>query len=48
MANEAQPCPCDIGQNIEYGGMEHEVQVQHIKAYVTKSSIDTGKAVVVI
>ncbi|KAK2491630.1 hypothetical protein MC885_017147 [Smutsia gigantea] len=48
MANEAQPCPCDIGHRIEYGGMGHEVQVQHIKAYVTKPSIDMGKAVVVI
>ncbi|KAK2510070.1 hypothetical protein MC885_003108 [Smutsia gigantea] len=28
--------------------MEDEVQVQHIKAYVTKSSIDTSKAVVVL
>ncbi|XP_036752588.2 carboxymethylenebutenolidase homolog isoform X1 [Manis pentadactyla] len=48
MANEAQPCPCDIGHKIEYGGMGHEVQVQHIKAYVTKPSTDTGKAVVII
>lgn len=48
MANEAYPCPCDIGHRIEYGGLGHEVQVEHIKAYLTKSPMDAGKAVVVI
>ena len=48
MANEAHPCPCDIGHRIEYGGLGHEVQVEHIKAYLTKSPVDAGKAVVVI
>ena len=48
MANEAYPCPCDIGHRIEYGGLGHEVQVEHIKAYLTKSPVDAGKAVVVI
>lgn len=48
MANEAQPCPCDIGHRMEYGGMGHEVQVEHIKAYLTKPPMDTGKAVIVI
>ncbi|XP_019654595.1 carboxymethylenebutenolidase homolog isoform X2 [Ailuropoda melanoleuca] len=48
MANEAYPCPCDIGHRIEYGGMGREVQVEHIKAYVTKPPFDTGKAVIVI
>ena len=48
MANEAHPCPCDIGHKIEYGGMGREVQVEHIKAYVTKPPFDTGKAVIVI
>ncbi|XP_021531046.2 carboxymethylenebutenolidase homolog [Aotus nancymaae] len=48
MANEAYPCPCDIGHRLEYGGMGHEVQVEHIKAYVTKSPVDAGKAVIVI
>ncbi|XP_073188457.1 carboxymethylenebutenolidase homolog isoform X2 [Lepidochelys kempii] len=48
MANEARPCPCDIGDRFEYGGLGHEVQVEHIKAYVCKPSASTGKAVVVI
>nr|XP_003408138.1 carboxymethylenebutenolidase homolog [Loxodonta africana] len=48
MANEANPCPCDIGHRMEYGGQGHEVQIEHIKAYVTKPSINTGRAVVVI
>ncbi|ELK25885.1 Carboxymethylenebutenolidase like protein [Myotis davidii] len=48
MANEAHPCPCDIGHKMEYGGMGREVQVEHIKAYVTRSPVDAGKAVIVI
>lgn len=48
MANEAQPCPCDIGDRIEYGGLGQEVQVEHIKAYLSKPPVDTGKAVIVI
>ncbi|XP_077874460.1 carboxymethylenebutenolidase homolog isoform X2 [Ictidomys tridecemlineatus] len=48
MANEARPCPCDIGHRLEYGGMGQEVQVEHIKAYVTRSPVDAGKAVIVI
>ncbi|CAM5111036.1 unnamed protein product [Natator depressus] len=48
MANEARPCPCDIGDRFEYGGLGHEVQVEHIKAYVCKPSASTEKAVVVI
>ncbi|XP_053448986.1 carboxymethylenebutenolidase homolog isoform X2 [Nycticebus coucang] len=48
MANEAYPCPCDIGHRLEYGGMGHELQVEHIKAYVTKSPVAAGKAVIVI
>nr|XP_020032447.1 carboxymethylenebutenolidase homolog isoform X4 [Castor canadensis] len=48
MANEAHPCPCDIGHRLEYGGMGHEVQVEHIQAYVTRSPVDAGKAVIVI
>uniref|UniRef100_A0A8C0H5E2 Carboxymethylenebutenolidase homolog n=1 Tax=Chelonoidis abingdonii TaxID=106734 RepID=A0A8C0H5E2_CHEAB len=48
MANEASPCPCDIGDRFEYGGLGHEVQVEHIKAYVCKPSTSTEKAVIVI
>ncbi|XP_018609530.2 carboxymethylenebutenolidase homolog [Scleropages formosus] len=48
MANEAKPCPCDIGDRMEYGGMGQEVQIEHIQAYVTKPSVDSDKAVIVI
>ncbi|XP_048224068.1 carboxymethylenebutenolidase homolog [Perognathus longimembris pacificus] len=48
MANEAHPCPCDIGHRLEYGGMGHEVQAGHIQAYVTRSPVDAGKAVVIV
>ncbi|KAL4635153.1 Carboxymethylenebutenolidase-like [Arapaima gigas] len=48
MANEAKPCPCDIGDRMEYGGLGEEVQIEHIKAYVTKPSVDSDKAVIVI
>ncbi|XP_010610344.1 carboxymethylenebutenolidase homolog isoform X2 [Fukomys damarensis] len=48
MANEASPCPCDIGHRLEYGGMGREVQVEHIRAYVTRPPADTGKAVIVV
>lgn len=48
MANEASPCPCDIGHRLEYGGMGREVQVEHIRAYVTGPPADTGKAVIVV
>uniref|UniRef100_A0A8C0H6V5 Carboxymethylenebutenolidase homolog n=1 Tax=Chelonoidis abingdonii TaxID=106734 RepID=A0A8C0H6V5_CHEAB len=48
MANEARPCPCDIGDRFEYGGLGHEVQVEHIRAYVCKPSTSTEKAVIVV
>lgn len=48
MANEANPCPCDIGHKLEYGGMGQEVQIEHFKAYITKSPVDAGKAVIVV
>ncbi len=47
MANEAKPCPCDIGDTIEYGGLGEEVQIQHIKAYVVKPPA-SEKAIIVI
>uniref|UniRef100_A0A8C2CIY3 Carboxymethylenebutenolidase homolog n=1 Tax=Cyprinus carpio TaxID=7962 RepID=A0A8C2CIY3_CYPCA len=47
MANEAKPCPCDIGDKIEYGGLGEEVQIEHIKAYVVKPPA-SEKAIVVI
>lgn len=47
MANEARPCPCDLGDKIEYGGLGEEVQIEHIKAYVVKP-ITSQKAIIVI
>nr|XP_025955103.1 carboxymethylenebutenolidase homolog isoform X2 [Dromaius novaehollandiae] len=48
MANEAKPCPCDIGDRFNYEGCGQEVQVEHIKAYVCKPSGKSDKAVIVI
>ncbi|XP_004698176.1 carboxymethylenebutenolidase homolog [Echinops telfairi] len=48
MANEAQPRPCDIGHRMEYGGQGHQVQVEHIGAYVSRTPADLGRAVVII
>ncbi|MGH0142939.1 UNVERIFIED_CONTAM: hypothetical protein FKN15_030514 [Acipenser sinensis] len=48
MANEAAPCPCDIGDKMDYGGRGKEVQIEHINAYLTKPSVKTEKAVIVI
>lgn len=48
MANEDRPCPCDIGDRLEYGGLGQEVQVEHVKAYVVKPSSPSDKAVIVI
>ncbi|KAK2886411.1 carboxymethylenebutenolidase homolog [Channa argus] len=48
MANEAKPCPCDIGDRMEYGGLGQEVQIDHIKAYVVKPSTASDKAIIVI
>ncbi|XP_042366031.1 carboxymethylenebutenolidase homolog [Plectropomus leopardus] len=48
MANEAKPCPCDIGDRMEYGGLGQEVQIEHTKAYVVKPSAASDKAIIVI
>ncbi|TKS87832.1 Carboxymethylenebutenolidase -like protein [Collichthys lucidus] len=48
MANEAKPCPCDIGDRMDYGGLGQEVQIEHIKAYVVKPSSASYKAIIVI
>ncbi|KAK1172794.1 hypothetical protein AOXY_G5459 [Acipenser oxyrinchus oxyrinchus] len=48
MANEAAPCPCDIGDKMDYGGRGKEIQIEHINAYLTKPSVKTEKAVIVI
>uniref|UniRef100_A0A8D1QRX3 Carboxymethylenebutenolidase homolog n=1 Tax=Sus scrofa TaxID=9823 RepID=A0A8D1QRX3_PIG len=44
MANEAHPCPCDIGHRIEYGGLGHEVQVEHIKAFFKVAPVVHGSS----
>lgn len=48
MANEANPCPCDIGDRSDYGGLGQELQIGHVKAYVVKPSGASDKAVLVI
>ncbi|KAK5850228.1 hypothetical protein PBY51_014494 [Eleginops maclovinus] len=48
MANEARPCPCDLGDRMEYVGLGQEVQIEHIGAYVVKPSAPSDKAIIVI
>ncbi|XP_034717694.1 carboxymethylenebutenolidase homolog [Etheostoma cragini] len=48
MANEAEPCPCHIGDLMEYEGLGQDIQIEHIKAYVVKPSAATNKAIIVI
>lgn len=48
MANEAKPCPCDIGDRMEYGGLGQEIKLEHTKAYVVKPSTASDKAIIVI
>ncbi|KAG9347911.1 hypothetical protein JZ751_003928 [Albula glossodonta] len=48
MANEAKPCPCDIGDKLEYGGLGEEVQIEHIQAYVVNPAESSKRAIIVI
>lgn len=48
MANEAKPCPCDIGDRMDYGGRGQEIQIEHVKAYVVKPAVKSDKAIIVI
>lgn len=48
MANEVKPCPCDIGDRMDYGGLGQEVQVEHVKVYVVKPTSPSDKAIIVI
>ncbi|XP_069814409.1 carboxymethylenebutenolidase homolog [Dendropsophus ebraccatus] len=48
MANESNPCPCDLGDKSQYGGKGSEIQIKHIKAYVCKPGCSTDKAVIVV
>ncbi|CAG5895869.1 unnamed protein product [Menidia menidia] len=48
MANEGNPCPCDIGDRMDYGGLGQEVQIEHVKAYVVKPTTTSDRAIIVI
>ncbi|XP_054840320.1 carboxymethylenebutenolidase homolog [Eublepharis macularius] len=48
MANEANSCPCNLGDTLDYEGLGCEVSIEHIKAYLCKPSLPTEKAVIVI
>uniref|UniRef100_A0A8C6WUK1 Carboxymethylenebutenolidase homolog n=1 Tax=Neogobius melanostomus TaxID=47308 RepID=A0A8C6WUK1_9GOBI len=48
MANEANPCPCDIGDRLDYGSLGQEVQIEHINGYVVKPTTTSEKAIIVI
>ncbi|CAH2283603.1 carboxymethylenebutenolidase homolog [Pelobates cultripes] len=48
MANEARPCPCDIGDKFEHEEQGKVIQIEHIKAYVCKPHSSTDKAVIVV
>ncbi|KAM4705821.1 carboxymethylenebutenolidase homolog [Rhinophrynus dorsalis] len=48
MANEARPCPCELGDKFDYEGQGQEIQIEHLKAYVSKPHSSTDKAVIVI
>ncbi|NXY72015.1 CMBL Carboxymethylenebutenolidase, partial [Glareola pratincola] len=44
----ADPFLYDTGERSQYGCLGHEVQIEHIKAYVCRPSFFTDKAVIVI
>lgn len=48
MANEANPCPCNAGDILDYKSLGREISVEHINAYLCKPSFCTEKAVIVI
>ncbi|XP_029955621.1 carboxymethylenebutenolidase homolog [Salarias fasciatus] len=48
MANQANPCPCDIGDRLEYEGLGQEVQIEHTNGYVVRPSAPSDKAIIVI
>ncbi|KAM5156913.1 carboxymethylenebutenolidase homolog [Mantella aurantiaca] len=48
MANEANPCPCALGDQFDYKVLGEEVQIEHIKAYVSKPEKATDKAIIVV
>ncbi|KAL8194195.1 UNVERIFIED_CONTAM: hypothetical protein K2H54_004016 [Gekko kuhli] len=48
MANEANPCPCNAGDTLDYESLGHEIPVEHISAYLCKPFLPAEKAVIVI
>ncbi|XP_078543773.1 carboxymethylenebutenolidase homolog isoform X2 [Lissotriton helveticus] len=48
MANEERPCPCDIGDKFEYGGLGEEVEIEHFKAYICRPQSPQDRAVIVV
>ncbi|KAM8881328.1 carboxymethylenebutenolidase homolog [Synchiropus picturatus] len=48
MANEARPCPCDLGDELTYAGRGQEVQIEHTRAYIVKPPSSCDKAIIVI
>lgn len=48
MANEERPCPCDIGDKFEYGGLGQEVEIEHFKAYICRPQSTQDRAVIVV
>ncbi|XP_075044356.1 carboxymethylenebutenolidase homolog isoform X2 [Mixophyes fleayi] len=48
MANEAQPCACELGDQLDYKGLGKEVQIEHIQAYVSRPETSTDKAIIVV
>ncbi|XP_066441081.1 carboxymethylenebutenolidase homolog [Eleutherodactylus coqui] len=48
MANEAQPCPCELGDQLDYEGLGKEIQIEHMKAYISVPKTSTNKAIIVV
>ncbi|XP_044151661.1 carboxymethylenebutenolidase homolog isoform X1 [Bufo gargarizans] len=48
MANEARPCPCELGDQFDHKNLGNEIQIEHIKAYISKPKTSTDKAIIVV
>ncbi|KAM9329450.1 carboxymethylenebutenolidase homolog [Gastrophryne carolinensis] len=49
MANEARPCPCDLGDVFhDYGARGQDIEIEQIKAYLSKPAAASDKAVIVV
>ncbi|KAM9329453.1 carboxymethylenebutenolidase homolog [Gastrophryne carolinensis] len=48
MANEARPCPCDLGDVFhDYGAQGQEIEIENVKAYLSQPRSPTDKAVII-